>query len=173
MRPPGRDCGPFSFPHWLTIPSGYKYIFVQEARELFGQNLTDPRLHLNTTVKTIDWSAAATGGDIVVTTTDGQSFSAPHVVSSFSVGVLQNQDVVFKPALPSWKSEAIFTFAMATYQKIFVMFDEQFWGPEQVSEKDVAEEMVADANFQYVLYADPDQRGRYTVWQNINAPDFL
>jgi polyamine oxidase len=45
---------------------------------------------------------------------------------------------------------------MTTYQKIFIMFDEQFWGPEQ-----------------YMMYADPDQRGRYTVWQNINAPGFF
>lgn len=139
----------------LTL-SGYKYIFVQEAREIFGQNLEDPRLHLSTTVKTIDYSAAESGGDIVVTTTDGQTFSAPHVVSTFSVGVLQNQDVNFVPKLPDWKKEAIFTFAMTTYQKIFIMFDEQFWGPEQ-----------------YMMYADPDQRGRYTVWQNINAPGFF
>ncbi|KAL1409904.1 hypothetical protein Q8F55_003903 [Vanrija albida] len=134
---------------------GYKYLFVQEARELFGQELDDPRLRLSTTVKTIDWSAAESGGDIVVHTDCG-SFSAPHVVSTFSVGVLQHQDVHFTPRLPDWKKEAIFTFGMATYQKIFLLFDEMFWGDEQ-----------------YVVYADPDQRGRYAVWQNINAPGFF
>ncbi|MDA4806970.1 FAD-dependent oxidoreductase, partial [Enterobacter hormaechei] len=95
------------------------------------QDLDDPRLRLSTTVQTIDWSAAESGGDIVVHTDCG-SFSAPHVVSTFSVGVLQHQDVHFTPRLPDWKKEAIFTFGMATYQKIFFLFDQQFWGDEQV-----------------------------------------
>lgn len=112
---------------------GYKYIFVQEARELFGQNLDDARLKLSTTVKTIDYSKK---GGIVVTTDKGK-FSAPHVVSTFSVGVLQHQDVSFVPRLPDWKREAIFTFAMATYQKIFLLFERQFWGDAQVCQHPV------------------------------------
>lgn len=107
---------------------GFKYIFVQEAKELFGQDLDDPRLHLDTTVRQIDYS-----GDQIVVRTDKGDFSAPHVVSTFSVGVLQHQDVQFKPQLPDWKKEAIFTFAMATYQKIFILFDRKFWNDEQVS----------------------------------------
>lgn len=138
---------------------GYKYIFLQETREIFGQDLKDKRLRLGTTVKTIDWSAINSKGsgqkDIVVTTDKGK-FSARHVVSTFSVGVLQHQDVKFSPRLPDWKKEAIFTFAMATYQKVFLLFERQFWGPEE-----------------YVMYADPDERGRYTVWQNINADGFF
>lgn len=93
---------------------------------------------------------------MITVETDKGKFSAPHVVSTFSVGVLQHQDVIFKPRLPDWKKEAIFTFEMATYQKIFLLFPKQFWGDEQ-----------------YIMYADPDQRGRYTVWQNINAPGFF
>lgn len=114
--------------------SGFKYIFVQEAKELFGENLDDGRVFLETFVNTIDYSAAESGGDIVVKTDKG-SFSAPHVVSTFSVGVLQNQDVKFEPKLPDWKKEAIFTFGMALYQKIFLLFDEQFWGDEQVGRR--------------------------------------
>lgn len=109
-------------------------------------------------MQSIDWSSVASQHDeqrIVVTTDKGQ-FSAPHVVSTFSVGVLQHQDVKFVPRLPDWKKEAIFTFAMATYQKIFLLFEEQFWGEEE-----------------YIIYADPDERGRYAVWQNINADGFF
>ena len=101
---------------------------MQEAREIFGQALNDPRLKLSTTVKTIDYS----GDKIVVTTTNGDKYAAPHVVSTFSVGVLQHQDVSFVPRLPDWKKEAIFTFAMATYQKIFLLFEKQFWGDSEV-----------------------------------------
>lgn len=101
------------------MASGYKYLFVQEARELFGQNLDDSRLKLSHTVQTVDYSAiGASGSGEIVVHTDKGSFAAPHVVSTFSVGVLQHQDVQWVPRLPDWKKEAIFTFAMATYQKV-------------------------------------------------------
>jgi polyamine oxidase len=104
-------------------------MFLQEARQVFGEYLDDPRLQLGTTVLAVDYS-----GDSIVVVTDKGNFSAPHVVSTFSVGVLQHQDVRFVPRLPDWKKEAIFTFAMATYQKIFLLFEEQFWGGSQVGQ---------------------------------------
>lgn len=107
---------------------------MQEARELFGQKLDDKRLQLSTTVQSVDYSKK----NKIVVKTDKGSFSAPHVISTFSVGVLQNQDVKWVPTLPDWKKEAIFTFAMATYQKIFLMFEKQFWGPEEVSSTTVS-----------------------------------
>lgn len=76
------------------------------------------------TVRTIDYSAIGSekskrkgSADIIVETDQGR-FAAPHVVSTFSVGVLQHHDVQWAPRLPDWKKEAIFTFAMATYQKV-------------------------------------------------------
>lgn len=114
--------------------SGYKYIFVQEAKEIFGENLDDGRVYLNTVVSSIDYSAVAKSGPGEITVvTDKGAFAAPHVVSTFSVGVLQHQDVTFEPKLPDWKKEAIFTFGMALYQKIFLLFEDKFWGDEQVS----------------------------------------
>ena len=110
--------------------SGFKYIFVQEARELFGENLDDPRLHLSTTVKNIDYSD---NSSVAVTTDKGIFTASKYVVSTMSLGVLQHQDVSWTPKLPDWKKEAIFTFNMATYQKIFLLFPTQFWGDEQVS----------------------------------------
>lgn len=64
---------------------------------------------------------------------DKGDFRARYVISTLSVGVLQNQDVKWVPSLPDWKKEAIFSFSMATYQKIFMMFPEQFWGNTEVS----------------------------------------
>ncbi|CAK9780397.1 amine oxidase [Cutaneotrichosporon oleaginosum] len=179
---------------FVVDPRGFKYIFVQEAREMFGQKLTDERLRLNTTVHTIDYSALGNGRDTggkdkdkgkgkggdkdgrreehkredktagttkpdrpeILVHTDKGTFAAPHVVSTFSVGVLQHQDVKWVPRLPDWKKEAIFTFAMATYQKIFFLFEKQFWGDSE-----------------FIMYSDPDERGRYMVWQNINAPGYF
>lgn len=112
----------------LTV-RGYKYIFVQEARELFGENLNDSRLHLSTIVQDINYSD---NSSIKVTTDKGEFIASKYVVSTMSLGVLQHQDVTWTPKLPDWKKEAIFTFSMATYQKIFMLFPTQFWGNEQV-----------------------------------------
>jgi polyamine oxidase len=45
---------------------------------------------------------------------------------------------------------------MAFFQKTFLLFDRQFWGPEQ-----------------FTFYADPEVTGRWPVWQNLNAAGFL
>ena len=76
---------------------------------------------------------------------------------TFSLGVLQNDVVVFDPPLPSWKREAIDTFQMGTYTKIFLQFPHAFW-PQDT---------------QFFLYADPFTRGYYPVWQSLDSPGFL
>jgi hypothetical protein len=51
-----------------------------------------------------------------------------------SLGVLQNQQVKFTPELPEWKREALLSFHMTTYTKIFVKFaQDNFWGDWEVS----------------------------------------
>ena len=76
-----------------------------------------------------------------------------------SVGVLQNDAVEFSPAFPSWKQLGIETFSMATYTKIFLQFppDQVFW----------------NTSYQFFLYADPNERGYYPVWQSLDGPGFL
>jgi monoamine oxidase len=49
---------------------------------------------------------------VSVHTTDGRTFEADYALVTFSVGVLQNDDVVFKPTLPDWKQEAINSIVM-------------------------------------------------------------
>ncbi|OZJ02862.1 hypothetical protein BZG36_04083 [Bifiguratus adelaidae] len=132
-------------------PRGFKYIFQQEAYSFLKGGAKDPRLHFNTTVKTVQWTQ-----DNVTITTNKGTFEADYAISTFSVGVLQHTDVKWKPALPEWKLEGIYAFDMATYAKIFLNFPTIFWDSEQ-----------------YTLWADPDVRGRYGVWQNLNAPGFL
>jgi polyamine oxidase len=55
-----------------------------------------------------------------------------------------------------WKQEAIFTFKMTTYTKIFLKFPQKFW-----------------ENTQFFLYADPYQRGYYPQWQSLSEVGFL
>jgi hypothetical protein len=42
-----------------------------------------------------------------VTITNGTVLTTDYVLCTFSVGVLQNDDVVFVPELPSWKVDAL------------------------------------------------------------------
>ena len=51
------------------------------------------------------------------------------------------------------------TFSMGTYTKIFLQFppDKVFW----------------NTSYQYFLYADPDERGYFPVWQTLDTPGFL
>lgn len=133
---------------------GFKYIYEQELREALGtQDLTsDPRLRLNTTVSNIDYSADSPR----IHTDRGTFVARKHVIVTFSIGVLQDNRVTWTPRLPNWKKEAIYTFGMALYQKIFLLFPRKFW---------------RDTQFQ--LYADPEERGRYPLWQNLNHEGFF
>lgn len=143
-------------PEQLVIDQrGYKHIFVEELKEALaaaGPHQDTSRLRLNTTVQEIDWTTSSPH----IRTNKGLFVARKHVVSTLSIGVLQDDRVAWKPTLPSWKQEAIFSFGMAVYQKIFLLFDRKFWGPEQ-----------------FTYYSDPEVRGRWPVWQNLNAPGFF
>ena len=63
--------------------------------------------------------------------------------------------MTFHPSLPAWKSEVIHMFKMVRYIKIFLKFPSNitaFW----------------DENH-YIMYVDPHARGRFQVWQNLEA----
>ncbi|KAF7357089.1 Amine oxidase [Mycena sanguinolenta] len=142
------DQGGFSDDNLLSIDQrGFKHLIQAEA-ETF---LKPEQVLLNATVRTIGYS----GDGVIITLANGTRISADYAISTFSVGVLQNDDVVFEPALPMWKQEAIQSMTMATYTKIFLQFDEKFW-----------------FDTQFALYADTT-RGKYPVWQGLDLEGFL
>ncbi|KAI5460710.1 amine oxidase [Mariannaea sp. PMI_226] len=130
---------------------GYNYFIQEEAKTFLKEK--DPRLLLKTTVESIEYSKTG----VKVTTKGGDCIEADYAICTFSLGVLQNDAVEFKPKLPHWKQSAIDQFAMGTYTKIFLQFNESFW----------------DTDAQYLLYADPIERGRYPLFQPLNAKGFL
>ena len=82
-------------------------------------------------------------------------YVAKWVIVTFSIGVLQSDRVAFEPKLPPWKEEGIYMFKMTRYIKIFMKFPdsiEAFW----------------DDNH-YIMYVDPHIRGKYQMWQNLEA----
>ncbi|CAO3625809.1 unnamed protein product [Mucor hiemalis] len=130
---------------------GFKHIFLEEAKKVF-KNESDPRLMLNTTVTKIQYSDKG----VVITTANGDTINAEYAITTFSIGVLQHDDIEWSPKLPDWKLEGIFGFHMATYTKIFFNFPYQFWDDTQ-----------------FVVWADPERRGYMNAWQNLNAPGYL
>ena len=75
------------------------------------------------------------------------------------LGVLQSDTITFKPELPDWKQNGIETFTMGTYTKIFIQFppDQVFW----------------NTSYQFLLYADPVERGYYPIFQSLDGEGFL
>jgi len=49
---------------------------------------------------------------VSITLTDGRNLSGQYAICMFSLGVLQNNDVRFDPAFPTWKTEAIQSMTM-------------------------------------------------------------
>lgn len=89
-------------------------------------------------------------------TNDGSCIEADYAVMTFSLGVLQHNAIDFEPPLPAWKKSAISSFELGTYTKIFMQFDEAFWDDTQ-----------------YILWADPHERGYYPQYQPLNLEGVL
>ena len=123
---------------------GFKYLIQAEAAGF----LKPSQVRLQATVAKIEYSDSA----VSVTLTDGTSLAAQYAICTFSLGVLQNDDVRFDPPLPEWKVEAIHSLTMvinrapsvgetnndfghpqATYTKIFLQFPQKFWFDTEVS----------------------------------------
>ncbi|POS72900.1 N1-acetylpolyamine oxidase [Diaporthe helianthi] len=139
--------------NFVVEPRGFNAWLVGEASTFLDLPGNDPRLLLNTTVSRIVHS----GSEVTVHLCDGQCISAEHAVCTFSLGVLQNDIVDFEPRLPPWKRESIEQFQMGTYTKVFYQFDTTFW-PQDV---------------QFFVYADPEKRGYFPVWQSLSTKGFL
>lgn len=66
------------------------------------------RIMLNSTVQIIRHDASG----VEVQLDGGRVLRAEYVIVTFSLGVLQNDDVIFEPRLPAWKVEAIESMTM-------------------------------------------------------------
>ncbi|KAF8175157.1 amine oxidase [Pholiota molesta] len=142
------DQGGFSDTNLMSIDQrGFKSIIQLEADEF----LTASQKKLNSVVKTISYSKKG----VTVTLDNNETISGDYALCTFSLGVLQNDDVGFKPELPDFKQEAIDSMVMATYTKIFLKFPMKFWFDTEMA-----------------IYAD-SERGRYPVWQSLDHANFF
>lgn len=68
---------------------------------------------------------------VVVECEDCELIPADHVIVTVSLGVLKRQYTsFFRPGLPTEKVAAIHRLGIGTTDKIFLEFEEPFWGPE-------------------------------------------
>eukprot|EP00069_Balaena_mysticetus_P003108 bmy_16224T0 len=68
---------------------------------------------------------------VVVECEDCEVIPADHVIVTVSLGVLKTQHAsFFRPGLPTEKVAAIHRLGIGTTDKIFLEFEEPFWGPE-------------------------------------------
>ncbi|OSD03731.1 amine oxidase [Trametes coccinea BRFM310] len=142
------DVGGFGDDNQMALDQrGFKYFIQAEGAEF----LQPTQVRLNSTVKKITHSDSGVTVELV----GGDTLHADYALCTFSLGVLQHDDVVFEPALPDWKQEAIQSMVMATYTKIFLQFPEKFWFDTEMA-----------------LYAD-SERGRYPVWQSLDHENFF
>jgi len=88
----------------------FRMIAQGQADEI--PNFEDKILY-NETMTTIAYGKDS----VVVTTADNTSIEADFALCTFSIGVLQHDDVTFELELPSWKQDAIANFHIATYMK--------------------------------------------------------
>jgi polyamine oxidase len=106
---------------------GFSYVIQYLAQTFLSVNeegqINDTRLHLNTIVTDIDYS----NDTITVTTAEGEVYVSDYVICTFSIGVLQRGNLIFRPPLPQQKTDAINNFQMAVYTNIFLKFDSKFW----------------------------------------------
>ena len=83
---------------------GFKEFIQAEAAEF----LQPSQVRFNSTVKNITYSDS--GASIMLV--GGETLKADYVLCTFSLGVLQHDDVAFEPPLPDWKQEAIQSMTM-------------------------------------------------------------
>ncbi|CAO3627175.1 unnamed protein product [Cunninghamella echinulata] len=139
--------------YFVVDSNGFNSIFKKEASRILHED--DNRLLLNTVVTEVNYDNDGDDDLVTILTEDGMTIIADIVICTFSLGVLQNQELVkFKPDFPLWKQESLNAFHMATYTKIFVKFEKKFWN-----------------DWEFALFASNNTKhgDDYTVWQALKG----
>ena len=122
----------------VLFPDGYDWLPNYLAEDL--------DIRLSTPVNQI-----AYGPDGVSVRAGSESFTATHCIVSVPLGVLRQNRIGFTPALPARKTQAIRRLDMGLLNKLYLRFDESFW----------------DTDADWIHYTDPEQRGQWTSFVNM------
>jgi monoamine oxidase len=104
----------------FRIYGGYQQLVAIFTKEL--ERLKVP-IHLNIVVTAINWRA----GSVEVSTQEGTHFTAPRVLITIPLGVLQSNSLRFEPQLPAEKQTALSRLVMGKVVRVICCFREPFW----------------------------------------------
>lgn len=99
----------------VVFPQGYVQVIESISKDI--QVLT------NKVVQSIDYSKDT----VIVSTVDGECFSASQVLITVPLGVLKKNHIQFLPDLSQQKKQVIQSLGFGTFNKLFVSFDQYFW----------------------------------------------
>ncbi|XP_071958897.1 uncharacterized protein [Antedon mediterranea] len=138
-------------PAYVTDQRGFKHFF--EANMLFLKSPTHKaKILLNKNITQINNNAM----DVQVTCADGSVYTADYAISTFSVGVLQNNVVKFTPGLPGWKVREYNRYTMGAHTKILMQFPSKFWGNTEFLLR------ATDRKGHYPFFTDLGSKGIYS-----------
>ena len=110
---------------------------LQQVVYLLVRELPRECLHLNCEVESIVWNQQLGNQPhpITVHCTNGDQYSADHVITTVSLGVLKSKSNTpfFTPPLPTDKQEAIACLGYGTVDKVFLQFPEPLFLEEYCS----------------------------------------
>jgi len=119
----------------------------------------DSRIKLNAKVSKIEW-----GDDgATVSTKDGRSFTAKHVISTMSLGVMRHHhEELFSPSIPKEQASVLMNNhkPMANLTHVLIQFPKVWWDdsiPAWVSANE----------------GGKSERSKFVVWHNLNAKGFI
>lgn len=121
-----KDWGNYSF----NGESCQTHINIKNGMENIVKRLNESlksKILLNKIVELIYWKSEETN-KILIKCNDGSVFTTNNLICTFSVGVLkENHRKMFIPPLPSEHGDVIDSIGFGTIDKIFIVFDEQWW----------------------------------------------
>eukprot|EP00567_Pseudictyota_dubia_P014253 CAMPEP_0197439884 /NCGR_PEP_ID=MMETSP1175-20131217/6521_1 /TAXON_ID=1003142 /ORGANISM="Triceratium dubium, Strain CCMP147" /LENGTH=539 /DNA_ID=CAMNT_0042969885 /DNA_START=71 /DNA_END=1690 /DNA_ORIENTATION=+ len=159
------DFGPED--EFVVDQCGYQFLVESLANETL-QGTEDPRLWLDSMVTNIEWDHDKcpdhfeSSGCVLITTNKG-TIVAEFAIVTFSPLVLKydlehskGKNGLFNPDLPKRNSDAVNKLGYGLYNKMFMQFEENFWGDTQ------------PPDLEFILTAT-EERGFSPVWQNLDT----
>ncbi|NEQ71443.1 MAG: FAD-dependent oxidoreductase [Symploca sp. SIO2D2] len=107
--------------------SGDDYLFPNGYDQIIEKLAADLDLRLEEKVVEIKY-----GNQEVVVTTENNSFSGAAAIVTLPLGVLKSNTVKFNPPLPPAKQQAIKRLAVGLFNKVVLLFPQQFWDKQEI-----------------------------------------
>jgi hypothetical protein len=137
----GYELNNVSFTRWFDVADeDFEFgeaIICEGTSRLLGPLSESLDIQLNTPISCVDWqelhssisspTPTAVQPLIHLHTLSGETYSAPHVIITSSVGVLQSGSLSFNPPLPSGHQTSLSKIQMAKMNVVVLRFKKQFW----------------------------------------------